>query len=139
MFLSNLAIDEVDTKGSYTTPNEFKNNLRKYITDIRSKNAEPILFPVSRRRFDNDANFFDTHGEYAQYVRKIAKETNTELIDMHTISMAILVHYGKKKSTELFLHCSLGSVKTTPMVLKTTLISAIMEHKLWLKRSSMLS
>ncbi len=99
--------DEVKTKASYTAPEDFKANLKHFISDTRSKGAHPVLLtPVCRRRFDEDGNFFDTHGRYAALTRQVAKETDATLIDMHTISMAILVQYGKEESTKLFLHCT---------------------------------
>lgn len=107
--------DEVPTKKSYTTPEDFKANLKRFISDTRSKSAYPVLLtPVCRRRFDEDANFYDTHGQYAALTRQVAKETDTPLIDMHAISMAILVQYGKEKSASLFLHCAPGECANYP-------------------------
>jgi len=46
--------DEVKTKATYTTENEFKSNLKKYVSDTRSKKAMPVLItPVARRKFDS--------------------------------------------------------------------------------------
>jgi lysophospholipase L1-like esterase len=45
--------DEVPTKKSATTPEEFKTNLIKYITETRNKKAIPVLLTsVARRKFD---------------------------------------------------------------------------------------
>jgi lysophospholipase L1-like esterase len=107
--------DEVPTKKSYTTPENFKANLKRFISETRAKAARPVLLtPVSRRRFDESGNFFDTHGEYATLVRQVAEETAVPFIDMHTISMSILVQYGKTKSTKLFLHCAEGECPNYP-------------------------
>jgi lysophospholipase L1-like esterase len=35
--------DEVPTKKTYTTETEFKNNLKQYVAEARSKKAIPIL------------------------------------------------------------------------------------------------
>ena len=69
---------------------------------------------MSRRRFDEQGNFFDTHGEYGGYVRQVAKETGVAFIDMQTVSMAILVQYGKEESAKLFLHCAQGECSNYP-------------------------
>jgi lysophospholipase L1-like esterase len=107
--------DEVETKASYTAPEEFKANLRRFITDARAKKSNPVLLtPVCRRRFDDQGNFFDTHAKYAKLMREVAKETGADLIDMHTISMAILVQYGKEESAKLFLHCAPGECSNYP-------------------------
>ena len=107
--------DEVKSKASYTTPEDFKTNLKRFISDTRSKGAHPILLtPICRRRFDDDSNFYDTHGQYAALTRQVAMETGAILIDMHTISMAILVQFGKEESTRLFLHCEPGECPNYP-------------------------
>ena len=107
--------DEVPTKKSYTTPENFKANLKRFIIETRVKEATPILLtPVCRRRFDEEDNFFDTHGKYSALVRQAAEETSASFIDMHTISMSILVQYGKEESTKLFLHCAEGECPNYP-------------------------
>lgn len=107
--------DEVPTKKSYTSPEDFKANLKRFISDTRARKATPVLLtPVSRRRFDEAGNFFDTHGEYGTLVRQVAKETGVSFIDMHTISMSILVQYGKTESEKLFLHCAEGECPNYP-------------------------
>ena len=107
--------DEVPTKKSYTPPDDFKSNLRRFIAETKAKQATPVLLtPVSRRRFDEQDNFFDTHGEYGAYVRQVAEETGVAFIDMQVISMVMLVRYGKKESTKLFLHCREGECPNYP-------------------------
>lgn len=107
--------DEVPTKKSYTTPEDFKANLKHFISETRAREATPLLLtPVSRRRFDEVGNFFDTHGEYATLVRQVAEETGVPFVDMHTISMAILVQHGETESKKLFLHCAEGECPNYP-------------------------
>src|SRR5215218_2964461 len=46
--------DEVKTKATYTTEEEFTKNLAQYINETKSKGANPILVtPVARRKFDS--------------------------------------------------------------------------------------
>ncbi len=107
--------DEVPTKKSYTPPHDFKGNLKKFISETQAKKAVPVLLtPVSRRRFDEQGNFFDTHGEYGGYVRQVAEETGVAFIDMQIITMDILVRYGKVESAKLFLHCAQGECPNYP-------------------------
>lgn len=106
--------DEMPEKTSYTSPEEFANNLKRFVSETRLKGAVPVLLtPICRRRF-TDGNFYDTHGKYSAIVRKVAKETDAALIDMHTISMAILVQYGEDESAKLFLHCTAGDCQNYP-------------------------
>jgi lysophospholipase L1-like esterase len=95
--------DEVPTKKSYTTEVEFKNNLLKYITDTRSKKAQPVLLtPVARRKFDSTGQVVSTHAIYSQIVRNVAKENKVPLIDLDAKSQALLQQWGIEKSKLLF-------------------------------------
>lgn len=93
--------DKVDR---YTPPTDYRANLIKFITEVRGKKAIPVLLtPVMRRKFDKDGNFLDTHGEYPDIVRAVAKEQNVALIDMHRKSEAVLKNLGAENSRKLFL------------------------------------
>jgi lysophospholipase L1-like esterase len=97
--------DEVKTKKSYTTEEQFKANLVKYITDTRSKKANPVLLtPVARRNFDSTGHIAGTHDVYAQIVRNVAKEQNVPLIDLDKEGQALYQQWGLDKSKLLFNH-----------------------------------
>lgn len=89
----------------YAAPEtDYRNNLIKFINDVRAKKAFPVLLtPVMRRRFDETGKFFDTHGKYPDVVRAVAREKNVPLIDMHRKSEALLVKLGAEDSKKLFL------------------------------------
>lgn len=107
--------DEVSTKKTYTTPKEFKANLLKYIKETRSKNAIPILLtPVARRKFDSDGKVVDTHKEYAQLVRDVAKKSKVQLIDLSSKSMELIQNLGVEKSKYLFNHLEAGQNPNYP-------------------------
>ncbi|WP_020528369.1 rhamnogalacturonan acetylesterase [Flexithrix dorotheae] len=107
--------DEVKSKvGRYTTPEEFKTNLKKYVKDSQEKKANPILLtPVSRRSFEN-GELTDTHQQYAQLVREVAQEEQVPLIDMTRKSMDLLEKWGVQKSELLFHHLSPGEHPNYP-------------------------
>ncbi|OFX58073.1 MAG: hypothetical protein A2W84_16040, partial [Bacteroidetes bacterium GWC2_40_13] len=68
----------------YTTLVEYEYNLRKFVRETQAKNALPILStPVVRRRFDEQGQFYDSHGEYPDIVRKIAADMRVPLLEMH--------------------------------------------------------
>lgn len=97
--------DEVPTKKTATTPAQFQDNLRRYVKETRAKKANPILItPVARRKFDTQGKVTDTHKEYAQLVRNVAKELQVPLIDLNEKSMALLQQFGEEKSKLLYLH-----------------------------------
>lgn len=83
---------------------DYRNNLIRFVNDVRAKNAFPVLLtPVVRRRFNEKGEFFDTHGEYPDAVRKVAQELNVPLIDMHRKSEAVIKIFGETESKKLFL------------------------------------
>ena len=97
--------DEVKTKKSYTAEEQFKANLVKYITDTRSKKANPVLLtPVARRNFDSTGHIAGTHDVYAQIMRNVAKEQNVPLIDLDKEAQALYQQWGVDKSKLLFNH-----------------------------------
>jgi len=108
--------DESKSKGDrYATPEEFRSNLTRFVSDIRSKGGNPVLLtPVSRRSFDKDGKFYDTHGEYPNLVRAVAKEQKVPLIDMHRKTETLLIKLGPDESRKLFLQLKPGENANYP-------------------------
>ncbi len=87
----------------YTSPEDYKSNLNKFITEARNKKAIPVLLtPVSRRYFDTVGNIKETHLIYSALVREVAKATNTPLIDLDEKSRALYQKLGNEHSKLLF-------------------------------------
>jgi len=99
----------------YTPPEDYRKNLIRFISDIRAKQGHAVLMtPVMRRRFDKDGKFYDTHGEYPEIVRAVAKTENVPLIDMHRMSETVIVRYGIEDSRKLFLQLKPGENPNYP-------------------------
>lgn len=97
--------DQPKEKASHTSPEEFRRNLIKFVSDVREKKATPVLLtPVVRRRFDESGKFYDTHAEYPDIVRSVATEQKVSLIDMQRKSEEVVSEFGMEKSKKLFLH-----------------------------------
>ena len=98
----------------YTTPDEYKKNLIRFIDESRSKKANPILLtPVSRRRF-KDGVAQESHVEYSPLVREVAKSQSVLLIDLDKLSLELLNKYGEDKSKLLFLQLEPGEHPNYP-------------------------
>ena len=97
--------EKLDKPGVGVAANgEYRENLIRFVKDVRAKKATPILLtPVMRRKFDGTGNFVDTHGEYPDAVRKVAAELKVPLIDMHRESEKLLKNLGSENSRKLFL------------------------------------
>jgi lysophospholipase L1-like esterase len=108
--------DESKDKGErYTPPEDYRKNLIRFVSDVRSKGGHPVLLtPVMRRRFDQDGKFYDTHGEYPDIVRAVAAEQRVPLIDMHRTSEVVIVRYGVEDSKKLFLQLKPGENPNYP-------------------------
>lgn len=108
--------DESKEKGErYTPPDVYRANLIRFIGDVRGKKANIVLLtPVMRRKFDKEGNFVDTHGEYPDIVRSVAKEAQVALIDMHRNSEAVIKRYGVEGSRALFLQLKPGENPNYP-------------------------
>jgi lysophospholipase L1-like esterase len=97
--------DEVPAKKTYTTEEQFKNNLVRYVNESRAKKATPILItPVARRKFDSTGHVVGTHELYSAIVRSIAKQLNVPLIDLDKKSQVLLEQIGPESSKFLFNH-----------------------------------
>ena len=108
--------EKLDKPEVYAAANtDYRNNLIRFVKEVRAKKAFPVLLtPVMRRKFDDGGNFVDTHGEYPDAVRKVAAELKVPLIDMHRLSEKILKDLGAEKSRTLFLQLKAGENANYP-------------------------
>lgn len=107
--------DEVPTKKNATTPAEFQQNLKQFVTDTRSRKAIPILItPVARRSFDEAGKFVDTHAAYSLLVKAVATAQNVPLVDLNTKSIALLEKAGPEQSAYYFNHLQPGEHPNYP-------------------------
>ena len=107
--------DEVETKKSYTTKEQFTANLERYINESMARNAVPILItPVARRKFDGQGKVVGTHDVYSELVRSTAKKLNVPLIDLDRKSQQLLQQMGPETSKLLFNHLQPGEHPNYP-------------------------
>ncbi|MBO5899558.1 MAG: rhamnogalacturonan acetylesterase [Lentisphaeria bacterium] len=84
---------------------EFKDNLRKFVSEVREKGASPVLATsISRRAFGKNGKLTDYPNlrEYANATIDIANEMNVPVVDLNTLTKDYLNEVGKEKSVELF-------------------------------------
>ncbi len=108
--------EKIEDSNRYAAPNGlYRENLTRFVKDARAKGANPILVtPVMRRKFDDKGKFVDTHGEYPDAVRNVAKELNVPLIDLHRSSQALIEQHGVEGSRKLFLWIDPKHFKAAP-------------------------
>lgn len=75
----------------------YKDFLRMYVKETRAKGAVPILItPVTRNYPWKDGKLGSAHGEYPQAVKDVAKELNTPVIDLTSISATFFTTKGNE-------------------------------------------
>jgi lysophospholipase L1-like esterase len=103
--------DKVDR---YTTPEQYKINLIRFVEETRKKKAQPVLVtPVSRRKF-KDGKQVETHGIYSIITREIASQFKVPLIDLDKKSQELYQKFGEETSKLLFLQLEQGEHPNYP-------------------------
>jgi lysophospholipase L1-like esterase len=101
--------------GRYTSPEEFRTNLRRYVSETRNKKAIPVLItPVARRVFDSAGQVKESHPVYADVVREVATQDKAPLIDLDENSKALLQQFGSVHSKWLYNYLDPGEHPNYP-------------------------
>jgi lysophospholipase L1-like esterase len=99
----------------YTSPEDYRANLVRFITETRAKKGNPVLLtPVTRRRFDSTGTVMHTHGVYPQIVRDLAAEYRGPLIVMDEKTRDLLQQFGRENSKWLFMQLEKGEHPNYP-------------------------
>jgi len=86
--------------GAFTT---YKADLKKFVDGARRRGGIPALItPVQRRSFDKDGKITNSHGDYPEAVRQVAKEDKVPLIDLNAMSRPLYETWGVESSKRSF-------------------------------------
>jgi len=86
--------------GAFTT---YAADLKKFVSGARERGAIPVLItPVQRRTFDKEGKITNSHGDYPEAVRKVAREEKVALIDLNQMSKVLYETWGPEKSVLAF-------------------------------------
>jgi lysophospholipase L1-like esterase len=86
--------------GAFTT---YKADLKRFVSAARDRGAIPVLItPVQRRTFDALGKITNSHGDYPEAVRQVAREERVALIDLHAMSTRFYEALGPEKSKLAF-------------------------------------
>jgi DNA sulfur modification protein DndE len=98
-----------DTNRYAPAQTEYRENLTRFVRDVRAREGLPVLLTsVARRKFDSTGVLVDTHGDYPVVMREVAAAEHVPLIDMQKMSSELLVSLGPEKSEALYLHVPPG-------------------------------
>ena len=115
--------DEKSAEELHTIPGStFDENLRRFVRETRAKGAYPVLFnSIVRRNFPPEgtighkgsyetegSTLVDTHGEYLESPRRVAKEMDVPFVDLNKLTYDLVVSMGVEKSKSLFMWVPTG-------------------------------
>lgn len=93
--------------GPYTS---FTALMTELVNKVKDKGGVPIVVtPIQRRRFDEAGRQLDTHGDYPDAVRKVARREQVHLIDLTRLSTTLFEALGPIESKNAFVHYPAGS------------------------------
>lgn len=94
---------------------DYQINLEKFVTVARNKGAHPLLItPLCRRQFDENGVLQDTHGDYPEAMRQVAKRLDVPLIDLCTLSFEAVSKEGDEASKKWFMNIPAGQYPNYP-------------------------
>jgi lysophospholipase L1-like esterase len=98
--------NDMKEKGEGVGPfTSFKRDLEDYVNRGRGRGANVVLLtPMCRRRFGEDGKIQNTHSDYPQAVRQVAKEQDVPLIDLQVMSKSLYEAMGPENSKKAFVH-----------------------------------
>lgn len=100
----------------YAAPHgAYQENLRRFVRDVRAKGANPVLAtPTVRRSWDGAGHLCDTHGEYPEAMREVATQEKVPLLELNTLTAALVAGHGVEGSKKLFLWIPAGAYQRKP-------------------------
>ena len=119
--------------GPFTT---YKSDLKKFVLAARQRGGIPVLItPVQRRTFDSNGKITNSHGDYPEAARQVAKEENVPLIDLNQMSKGLYETWGPENSKQAFApndnthHNDYGSYEIAKLI-----VAGIRANKLVISR-----
>jgi lysophospholipase L1-like esterase len=105
-----------DDSNRFTDPSTtFPEHLRRYVDEARAAGARPVLLtPINRNRWISLTRLGDTHGDYPDATRRLAREIGVPLIDLHRLTRKRFSRLGPDATTKLFLNLAPGEHPNYP-------------------------
>lgn len=90
---------------AYVEPfTSYKEHLKRFISEARSRGATPVLVTsMHRRTFGEDGKIQNSLGDYPEAMRHTAREENVALIDLTAMSKVFYGALGPEESKKAFV------------------------------------
>ena len=87
----------------------FATALKTFIDETRARGATPIFVTPTQRRSFKDGRIQETHADYPEAMKWVAKRENVPLIDLHSMTRTFYEAMGESESVHAFVHYPAGS------------------------------
>ena len=110
-FFIEFAHNDQKAGTSYVEPfTTYKEYLKKFVDEARSRGATPVLVTsMLRRSFDSTGHIINTLGDYPAAMRQLATEEHIALIDLNAMSRKFYEALGPEKAKRAFVHYPAGT------------------------------
>lgn len=93
----------------YTSPEDYRKNLIRFVEEVRAKKAHPVLLTsISMRRFDETGAVLSGIGPYPDIAREVAQELQVPLIDLNQKSSQYIASLGEEGSKSAYMNLEPG-------------------------------
>lgn len=83
----------------------FATNLKQFIDEAKAKGVIPIFVtPTQRRTFDNNGKITESHGDYPDAMRWVAKREGVRVIELHDMTRTFFETLGIENSKKALVH-----------------------------------
>lgn len=107
--------DQSSKPERYTSPEDYRTNLIKFLTEVKAKKANPVLLtPITMRVFKEDGTVRNGLGVYPGIVRKVAEEMGVAMIDLNKKTTRYVESLGDEASKEIYMWLKAGEYPKYP-------------------------
>lgn len=99
---------KVNDPSRYSSPDEYAENLRRFVFEVRSHGGIPVLLTPIVRRHWQDGVLLDTHGKYLSAMKRVADEEEVMLFDMEKVTRKWVAEMGDELSRQYFMNVPAG-------------------------------
>ncbi len=88
----------------------FSTNLKIFIDRVRARGGHIIFItPTQRRAFNSAGHILETHGDYPDAMRTVAKREGVPVIELHDMTRTFFEALGEEGSTHALVHYPAGT------------------------------
>lgn len=95
----------------------FSVNLKLFEEEVRNKEATIIFVTPTQRRSFRDGRIQETHGDFPDAMRAVAKHENIPVIELHDMTRTFYETLGEEASTRAFVHYPANTFPNQPKAL----------------------